>query len=101
MKKRHDLGFDDLGNLIDEIARRKLPDGVIGGIIAGRENEIRQNAASMLKHGFLLGNPDFVKAAERRDRSATLHLERGVAITLKRCKARLMRKRIKEILPPG
>ena len=100
MKKKH-TGRDDMRNLIDEIARRKLPDGVIGGIIAGRESEIRQNAASMLKQGFLLGNLDFAKAAERRDQSATLHLERGVAIALKRCKARLMRKRIKEIFPPG
>ncbi|MEI7910649.1 MAG: hypothetical protein WCK77_13515 [Verrucomicrobiota bacterium] len=92
MKKKH-TETDDVGNLIDEIARRRLPDRVLGGILAGKEDEIRQDVAIMLLQGFLLGNLDFVKAAERRDRSAaTYHLERVVLIALKRCKARMKRK---------
>ena len=102
MKKKHDLGFDDLGNLIDEITRRRLPDRVFDGIIAGKEDEIRQDAAIMLLQGFLPRNIDFVKAAERRDRSAaTFHLERVVSITLKHGKARLQMKGDQGKLPPG
>lgn len=104
MKKKHtdNLGLDDLGNLIEEIARRRLPDGVLGGILAGNEGEIRQDAAIMLQLGFMRRNLDFVKAAVRRDRSAAMfHLELVVSIALTHCKARQMRKRIKEKLPPG
>jgi hypothetical protein len=63
MKKKHtdDLGFDDLGSLIEEILLRRLPDRVFGGFLAGKEGEIRQDAAIMLQQGFLLRNLDFVK----------------------------------------
>jgi hypothetical protein len=84
MKKKHtdDWGPDDLRNLIDEIARRRLPDGVFGGILAGKQGEIRQNAATMLRQGFPPGNLDFVKTAWR-DRSAAIsHLERNAANSL-------------------
>ena len=94
MKKKHTDDWEphDLRNLIDEIARRRLPDGVFGGILAGKQGEIRQNAAIMLLQGFPTGNSDFLKAVERRDRAAaTFHLERVVSGTLKHCKARLMR----------
>ncbi|MEI7910657.1 MAG: hypothetical protein WCK77_13555 [Verrucomicrobiota bacterium] len=100
MKKTHTEN-DDLRNLIDEIARRRLPDRVLGGILAGKEDGIRHDAAIMLLQGFLLGNPDFVKAAGRDRSATTFHLERGVSITLKYCMARLMRREAKEKLLPG
>lgn len=104
MKKTHtdDLGFDDLGSLIAEIARRRLPDGVLSGIIAGNENAIRKDAAIMLQQGFMLRNLDFVRAAARKDRSAAMfHLEMVVSIALTHGKARMKRKGTKEKLPPG
>ena len=59
------MGFDDWGNLIDEIAHRRLPDRVLGGILAGREAEICKDATIMLLKGFLLGKLAFPEAAER------------------------------------
>jgi len=84
-----------LGDRIEEIARRRLPDRVLGGILAGKEAEIRNEAAIMLLKGFLLGKLAFPEVAERGGRS-TFHLERGVSIALKHCKDCLKRKVVKE-----
>lgn len=89
--------LDDLANQIDEISRRRLPDGVMGGILANREAEVRQDAALMLLQGFLGGNLDFMEADEGKDRDATAyHLERVTSIALFHCKNRLKRKLAKE-----
>lgn len=103
MTKEHtdDWGPDDLGNLIAEIARRRLPDGVLSGILAGKEGEIRQDVATMLLQGILVGDLGFVKAAGR-DRSAAIsHLERVASIALKLCRNRLIRRETEGKLPPG
>ena len=50
--------------MIEEIARRRLPDRVLGGILAGREAEIRKDATIMLLKGFLLGKLAFPEAVE-------------------------------------
>ena len=92
--KKKPTGKDDLRNRIEEIARRRLPDRVLGGILAGREAEIRKDATIMLLKGFLLGKLAFPEAAERGGRS-TFHLERGVSIALKHCKDCLKRKVVK------
>lgn len=89
--------LDDLANQIDEINRRRLPDGVMGNILTGKEAEVRQDAALMLLQGFLSGNLDFVNAAARNDQDATTyHLERVASMARCICKLRLQRKLAKE-----
>jgi hypothetical protein len=47
LDRLHDLGFDDLESQIEEVARRRLPDRVLGGILSkGRRDspECRDHA---------------------------------------------------------
>lgn len=76
---------------IDEICRRRLPDGVINdGILAGREPEIRQDALQMLMSGFLVCNPRFAAAKKEGNLEAIeFEIERSTAIALSNCKKRL------------
>ena len=89
----YDLGdLNQLAKEIDIICRRKLRDGVMVGVLAGRESEIRQDAMIMLLCGFLLGNVRFMDAARRKDRDATAyHLAAAVSIALAYCKLRTAR----------
>ena len=98
--KTDDMGLDDLRTLIDEIARRRLPDRSLCGILAGREDEIRQNTATMLVvEGFMHRNVNSIKTALRRDRfAAMIHLDMVVAIALRRCRKCLIDNHIKDIL---
>ena len=90
----YDLGdLNQLAMEIDIICRRKLRDGVMDGVLASREPEIRQDAMIMLLCGFLLGNVHFMEAAKRKDRDATAyHLEAAVSIALGYSKLRMARK---------
>lgn len=92
-----DGNLDDLANQIDGIVRRKLPNGVMGGILSGKEPEIRQDTTIRLLKGFLFKNVGYAEAAERKDQdAATYYLERAVSIVLRHQKARLKRKLAKE-----
>lgn len=92
-----DWNLDDLANQIERMCRRKLPNGVMGGILCGKEPEIRQDTTIRLLKGFLFKNVGFAEAAERKDQdAATYHLERAVSIILRHQKARLKRKLAKE-----
>lgn len=84
------LDFDDFAHRIDEIARRKLPDGVMGGNVAGREAEIRQKSLLMLFEGFLTRNMAILDATDADGK--VHHLRKVVAIVLRRQKARMKRK---------
>lgn len=81
------LEFDDFTNRIDEIARRKLPDGIMGGNLAGSEAKIRQETALMLMKGFLFRNLASLEAADADGKA--YHLRKVVAIALRRQKARM------------
>lgn len=82
---------EKIANELDVIARRHLPDGVIGqGVLKGHEAEIRQEALIMAISGFLEGNTRFQEASNKRDRdSAVLEMERCMAIALRISKTRL------------
>ena len=84
------LEFDDFANRIDEIARRKLPDGVMGGNLAGSEAKIRQETALMLMKVFLFRNLASMEAADADGKE--YHLRKVVAIALRRQKAQMKRK---------
>lgn len=75
------LDFDEFTNQVDQIARRKLPDGVMGGNLAGSEAEVRQETALMLMKCFLFRN----LAAD----SEGYHLGKVVAIALRYQKTRM------------
>ena len=92
-----DWNRDDLANQIDGIVRRKLPNGVMSGILSGKEPEIRQDAIIRLLEGFLFKNVGFAEAAKGKDQDAAIYyLERAVSIVLRHQKARLKRKLAKE-----
>lgn len=92
-----DWNHDNLANQIDEACRRKLPNGVMGGILSGKEAEIRQDSIIWLLEGFLFKNVGFAEAAKGKDQdAATYFLERAVSIVLRHQKARLKRKLAKE-----
>jgi len=94
---RNEVELDVLAKQIDEISRRRLPAGVMGGILAGKEAEIRQDTAIKLLKGFLLGNADFLDAARRKDPdAAAYHLERVISIAMRICKSQLKRKLAKD-----
>ena len=89
--------LDDLANQIDGIVRRKLPNGVMSGILSGKEPEIRQDTTIRLLKGFLFKNVGYAEAMERKDQdAATYYLERAVSIVLRHQKARSKRKLAKE-----
>lgn len=90
--------FEQLATEIDKICRRKLPDGTIrGGILGGREPEIRQHALEMTMGGFLARNPDYARAKIHNDLGAIpVAIERATAVALRLCKARLARTLSKE-----
>jgi len=98
---QHGLGnLDQLATEIDGICRRNLPDGKIrGGILAGHESEIRQNALIMVLGGFLAGNPECDRARKSHDPDAILMvLERTVAVALRLSKVRLARELAKQAI---
>jgi len=94
----YDLGdLNQLAMEIDIICRRKLRDGVMDGVLAGREPEIRQDAMIMLLHGFLFGNLKYMEAARKGDHHAAYcQLEFVTSMALRYCKIRLKRKLISE-----
>jgi hypothetical protein len=76
---------------IDAICRERLPDGVIqGGILAGREPEIRQETLIMVLSGYLEGHPGY-RSARHTGNSENMKSEMGrcVAIAMKICKRRM------------
>jgi hypothetical protein len=51
-----------LGQSVDALLRRKLPDGALGEVFHGAEADIRQNAAEALFGRFLAGNHRLIAA---------------------------------------
>lgn len=76
---------------MDEISRRRLPDGVIRcGVLKGLEPEIRQEALIMSVGGFLQQNTDYIDARHKRDDTAIQSsMEKCMAITLAIVKIRI------------
>jgi DNA-directed RNA polymerase specialized sigma24 family protein len=76
---------------MDEISRRRLPDGVIRhGILQGMESEIRQHALIMSVGGFLQENADYLDARRKHDEAAIRSsMERCMAVALSIAKRRL------------
>lgn len=54
--------LDKLAIELDTTLRHRLPSGTFRGILAGREDEVRQDAAILLVEGFLLGNRRLMRA---------------------------------------
>ena len=75
---------------LDEIYRRRLPDGVIqAGVLKGMEPELRQDALLMAVGGFLFGNTDYQAARAIKNESAMQRaMEICAAVTLRYCKER-------------
>jgi hypothetical protein len=78
-------------NEIDAICREKLPDGVIrGGVLSGRELEIRQETLIMMLSGFLDGHPGYQCARESGDSAQmTSEMKRCASIAMQICKRRM------------
>jgi hypothetical protein len=76
---------------MDEISKRRLPDGVIRhGVLKGMEPEIRQQALIMSVGGFLQENADYLDARQKRDEAPIQRsMEKCMAITLALVKRRL------------
>jgi hypothetical protein len=76
---------------MDEISRRRLPDGVIRcGVLKGLEPEIRQEALIMSVGGFLQQNTDYIDADQKHDDAAVKSsMEKCMAIALAIVKIRM------------
>jgi hypothetical protein len=76
---------------MDEISRRRLPDGVIRhGILKGMESEIRQQALILSVGGFLQENADYIDARQERNEALIQRsMEKCLAIALALVKRRL------------
>lgn len=76
---------------IDAICRKRLPDGVIrGGILSGREPEIRQETLIMVLSGYLEGHPGYRSARQGGDPAIMRNeMQRCTAIALQICKKRM------------
>lgn len=83
--------LETIAKKMDEICRRRLPDGVIrSGILKGFEAEIRQEALIMSVGGFLQQNADYLDARKKHDVDAIQDsMEKCAAITLRVCKTRM------------
>lgn len=93
-KKLTQSQFEELETItkkMDEMIRRRLPDGVIGAsVLKGMESEIRQEALIMSVGGFLQENEGYKAARKRKDPVAIEHaMERCAALTLQFCKIRI------------
>lgn len=82
--------IDTIASKLDEIYRRRLPDGVIqDGILKGMEPELRQDALLMAVGGFLYGSTHYKTARESKDELAMQRaMELCAALTLRYCKER-------------
>jgi hypothetical protein len=76
---------------MDEISRRRLPDGVIRcGVLKGMEPEVRQEALIISVGGYLQKNTDYIDARQKNDDAAIQSsMEKCMAITLCNVKKRI------------
>ena len=86
--------LDDLERIaveLDAICRQRLADGAIhGGILAGMEPAIRQQALIKLIGGFLQKNADYIKARKSGDKGAVHNaMRRCAAIAMAYSKAEI------------
>ena len=83
--------LETIAKTMDEIARKRLPDGVIEcGVLKGREAEIRQEALIMSVGGFLQENAGYIDALKIHDDDAIqTSMEKCLAIALSIAKRRI------------
>jgi len=62
-----DAAEDELARHLDVLLKSRLPDGCCKGLIAGREDDIRQEAYLLLVQRYLAGNPALLNATEALD----------------------------------
>jgi len=92
-KERHLGKLDRLAEEIDILTRNSLKDGVLGGILCGHENEIRQNAILLVLDWLMRGDRASAKChVPGKKRAKCLwNLSRLVAKALRLCKLRAIR----------
>lgn len=83
--------LETIAKTMDEISRKRLPDGVIEcGILKGREAEIRQEALIMSVGGFLEKNAGYIDALQKNDEATVrASMEKCMAIALSITKRRM------------
>jgi len=91
--------LETIAKKMDEICRKRLPDGVIGcGILKGREPEIRQEALILSVGGFLQQNAGYIDALQKNDEAAVrASMEKCMAIALSIAKRRMASRLIREM----
>jgi hypothetical protein len=83
---------DELARHIDDLLKSRLPDGRCQEPIAGREDEIRQEAYLLLVQRYLGGNPALFDATEALDEDEIAEqIERSARASLKAVKRAMKR----------
>ena len=94
-KQHHTGNLDRLAHDIDALSRSFLRDGVLGGVLAGNEAEIRQDAIQLALQWTLRGSSE-TGAAKEQPVNNPDNLPRTVAQALRITKMRLARHLTKE-----
>lgn len=91
--------LETIAKTMDEICRKRLPDGVIEcGILKGREPEIRQEALIMSVGGFLQQNAGYIDALQKNDEETVrASMEKCMAIALSIAKRRMASRLTREL----
>ncbi|MEI7913029.1 MAG: hypothetical protein WCK77_25695 [Verrucomicrobiota bacterium] len=91
--KRHLGKLDRLAEEIDILTRSSLKDGVFGGILCGREDEIRQDAILLVLDWLMRGNREIAEChlPGKKRAKGPWNLSRLVAKALRFCKLRTIR----------
>lgn len=92
MKEKH-TQLDRLAEQIDTLARASLRDGVLGGILLGHEDEIRQDAILLALDWIMRGDREGAEshAPEKKKAKGPWNLSQIVANALRICKLRTIR----------
>jgi hypothetical protein len=85
---------DELARHLDALLKNRLPNGRCQELIAGREDEIRQEACLLLVQRYLAGNPALFDATEALDEDEVAEqIERSARASIKAVK-RAMKKAV-------
>lgn len=84
--------YEAFASVLYQECSRQLPPGRLGGLLAGAENEVSQEACLMLIGGFLASNPNLI--GETDTEQIQRHLAKSMAICVHFAKKRIARKRV-------
>ena len=92
-KERHLGKLDRLAEEIDTLVRGALKDGVLGGILCGHEDEIRQDAILLVLDWLMRGDRESAEChvTGKKNSKGPWNLSRLVAKALRFCKLRARR----------